>query len=115
MSPLNEFLTSKNTLWQEYDIDDFYNSAFSTGIKNGKIYTIPILLETSLLAYNKEKFLNNLMLQYQKQWMNLKKRQKKIYKESDGKIYGITMRGKSPSSTSQWADFLHSFGGELAG
>lgn len=111
IAPLNEFINSKDTLWPEYDIKDFYESAFSTGIKNNNIYSIPILLETSLLAYNKEIF-NKYNISVPKTMEELELAAKKIYTGSNGEIYGITMRGKSASATSQWVDFLHSFGGE---
>ena len=109
--PLNKFINSRETLWPDYEIEDFYASAFNTGIKNSDIYAIPILLETSLLAYNKEIFKRYGVL-VPKTMEELENAAKKIFYESNGEIYGITMRGKSPSVTSQWVDFLHSFGGE---
>lgn len=111
IAPINDFINSKDTLWPEYDLLDFYDSAFSTGINNNNIYSIPILLETSLLAYNKEIF-KKYNISVPKTMEELELAAKKIYTGSNGEIYGITLRGKSASATSQWVDFLHSFGGE---
>lgn len=111
VAPLNDMMKSKNLLWPEYDLDDIYSSALSAGVKDGKNYTVPILLETSLLAYNKAIF-KEYGISVPKTMEELEAAAKKIYKGSNGEIYGITLRGKKASATSQWVDFLHSFGGE---
>ncbi len=111
VAPLNDMMNSKNLLWPEYDLDDIYSSALSAGAKDGKNYTVPILLETSLLAYNKAIF-KEYGISVPKTMEELEAAAKKIYKGSNGEIYGITLRGKKASATSQWVDFLHSFGGE---
>jgi len=111
LAPLNDFMKSDKYLWPDYDIKDIYPAALNAGVRNGKNYTIPILLETSLLAYNKEIF-NRYGITVPKTMNELEAAAKKIYESSNGDIYGITLRGKKASATSQWVDFLHSFGGE---
>lgn len=111
VAPLDDMMQSKNLVWPEYDLNDIFKSALDAGVKDGKHYTIPILLETSLLAYNKEIF-EKYNVEVPKTMEDLEAAAKKIYESSNGDIYGITLRGKKASATSQWVDFLHSFGGE---
>ncbi len=111
LAPLNDFMNSKQYLWPEYDLKDIYPAALNAGVRNGKNYTIPLLLETSLLAYNKEIF-KKVGVTVPKTMNDLELTAKKIYDSSNGNTYGITLRGKKAAATSQWVDFLHSFGGE---
>lgn len=111
IEPLNDYMNSKGTLWPDYDVDDLFKSSLNAGMKNGKYYTMPIQLETSLLAYNKEIFAKYKILP-PRTMEELEETAKKIYEASNKQIYGITLRGKKAAATSQWVDFLHSFGGE---
>jgi len=111
VEPLNQFIDNKNMVWPEYDLADFYPSALGAGERDGKNYTIPLLLETSLLAYNKDIFAKY-GVSVPQTMDELEAAAKTIYEKSNGKTYGITLRGKKASATSQWVDFLHSFGGE---
>lgn len=111
VAPLDEMMNSETLLWPEYDLEDIFSSALNAGVKENKHYTIPILLETSLLAYNKEIF-EEYGLAAPKTMEELEAAAKTIYEGSNGDVYGITLRGKKASATSQWVDFLHSFGGE---
>jgi multiple sugar transport system substrate-binding protein len=108
---LDGMISSKELLWPDYDIDDIFSSALKAGTKDGKIYTIPILLETSLLAYNLEIF-EKFNLSPPRTMVELEEAAKTIYEGTSGKISGITLRGKKASATSQWVDFLRSFGGD---
>ena len=111
VEPLNQFFTNEDLLWPEFDLDDFYDSALGAGVRDGKNYTIPLLLETSLLAYNKE-ILATYGVAVPQTMEELEAAAKTIYEQSGGDIYGITLRGKRASATSQWIDFVHSFGGD---
>lgn len=111
VAPLDDMMKSDALIWPEYDLDDIFTSALDAGVKDGKHYTIPILLETSLLAYNKEIF-QKYGVSVPGTMEELEAAAKTIYEGSGGDIYGITLRGKKASATSQWVDFLHSFGGE---
>lgn len=111
VEPLNPFFNNENMVWPKYDLEDFYDSALGAGERNGKNYTIPLLLETSLLAYNK-KILDKYGVEVPQTMEELEEAARTIYEESDGETYGITLRGKRAAATSQWVDFLHSFGGD---
>lgn len=111
VAPLDGMMESENLLWPDYDLDDIFKSAINAGVKDGNHYTIPLLLETSLLAYNKEVF-DTYGIAVPTTMAELEEAAKTIYEGSNGEIYGITLRGKKASATSQWVDFLHSFGGE---
>ena len=111
VAPLDEMMSNPSLTWPEYDLGDIYPSALNAGVKDGRNYTVPILLETSLLAYNKEIF-ERYGIGVPKTMEELEAAAAKVFEESGGDIYGITLRGKKASATSQWVDFLHSFGGE---
>ncbi len=111
LEPLNTFMTSKPFLWPEYSISDFFRPALEAGVRNGKNYTIPIQLETSLLAYNKS-ILAKYRVAVPTTMTELLAAARKIYEGSSGRIYGITLRGDKASATSQWIDFVHSYGGK---
>jgi multiple sugar transport system substrate-binding protein len=111
LEPLDEYLNSKEMYWPMYDLNDHFEVSLNVGKKYEKQYTIPIQLETSLLAYNKEIF-NKYDIKVPLTMDDLEEAAKKIFNKSGGKIYGITLRGRKGAATSQWVDFLHSFGGE---
>lgn len=111
VEPLNQFMENDNLMWPEFDIADFYESALGAGVRDGNNYTIPLLLETSLLAYNKEIF-EEYGVSVPTTMEELEEVAKTIYDGSGGDIYGITLRGKRASATSQWIDFAHSFGAD---
>ena len=111
VEPLNRFLDNENLMWPEYGFSDFYDSALGAGVRDGNNYTVPLLLETSLLAYNKAIFAEY-GVEVPQTMEELETAAQTIYEESDGDIYGITLRGKRASATSQWIDFVHSFGGD---
>jgi multiple sugar transport system substrate-binding protein len=69
------------------------------------------MLETSVLAYNKE-LLAKYGVRVPETLQELEAAAKKIYAASEGKVYGITLRGKRAAATSCWVGFLHSFGGQ---
>lgn len=110
MEPLDRYLSSPSLLWPDYDAADLFQSALNAGVADGRNYTIPIQLETSLLAYNKD-ILSRYGVAVPTTMDDLVAAAKQIYEGSHGQIYGITMRGKKAAATSQWVDFLHSFGG----
>jgi multiple sugar transport system substrate-binding protein len=89
---------------------DFYPEALAAGMRDGRHYSIPLLLETSILAYNREIF-RDYGLSVPETMDELERTAADVFDRSGGTIYGITMRGRGASATSQWADFLHSFGG----
>jgi multiple sugar transport system substrate-binding protein len=111
LAPLNGFLASKRLLWPSFDVDDIFGSSIAAGHKNGKQYSIPLMLETSILAYNKE-LLAKYGVAVPKTLQELEAAAKRIYEASQGRVYGVTLRGKRAAATSCWVGFLHSFGGQ---
>ena len=111
IEPLDHFIGDRRLLWPELDLADFYPSALDSGVRDDSRFSVPILLETSIIAYNKRIFAEY-GLKAPTTMDELEAAAKKIYQGSGGKIYGITMRGLGTAATSQWVDFLHSFGGD---
>ncbi len=108
---LSPFFNNPTDTFSIYEVDDIIPAAMETGSFNDSNYIVPIAFETSLLAYNKEVF-HTYGLKPPETMDALEKAAAEIFKRSDGEIYGITLRGKRIAATSQWIDFVHSFGGE---
>lgn len=110
IAPLEGYLSSKSLLWPSYDAADLFSAARRAGMRGDVSYTIPIQLETSLLAYNKKIFAEY-RLAVPRTMEELRDTARKVHELSGGSLYGITLRGKGGAATSQWVDFLHSYGG----
>lgn len=110
VEPLDQFLADPTGGVPSLDLDDFFPAALAAGVRDGKLYSVPFLLETSILAYNREIF-ERYDLAAPRTMEELEGTAREVYMRSDGQIYGITMRGRGASATSQWSDFLHSYGG----
>ena len=108
---LNTYMDNPALRWPEYDLEDMFNTALKVGIRDGSNYTLPIMLETSLLAYNRDIF-ETYKIKTPRTMEELEAAAKAIFEGSGGQIYGITMRGKKSAATSQWIDFVRSFGGD---
>ncbi len=111
--PLDAYMADARFASLEPDFDDFYPSALAAGVRGGSHYTIPILLETSILAYDKRLFAEY-GLRPPKTFDELEIAARTVYRRSGGRIAGITLRGRGAAATSQWSDFMHSFGGSWA-
>lgn len=108
---LDPFIHDSSLAWPDYNLSDLYPSALEAGVRDGKLYSIPVLLETSILAYNKKIFADY-GIKVPTTMEELEAAAAAIKVRSGGRIAGITMRGRDMSATSQWVDFLHSFGGD---
>jgi multiple sugar transport system substrate-binding protein len=108
---LNPYMENPSMAWPAYDMDDIFPTALEVGVRSGVNYTLPIMLETSLLAYNKE-LLENYGVDPPRTMEQLQDAARRIWTDSGGEIFGITMRGKRSAATSQWIDFARSFGGD---
>lgn len=108
---LDPYMKDSELAWPDYDLPDLYPSALEASIRNGRPYSLPVLLETSILAYNKGIF-EAYGLKAPLTMEELEQAARAIHQGSGGRIAGLTMRGKDMSATSQWVDFLHSFGGQ---
>jgi multiple sugar transport system substrate-binding protein len=111
LMPLDQFMQSEATLCPGFDASDIFEHAMETGKSDGVCYTLPFIYETSLLAYNKVIF-KQFGLSPPRTLEELESTCRHVYEKSGGALYGITLRGKGATATSQWIDFLHSYGGE---
>ena len=93
----------------ELNLEDFYPSALAAGMRDGLQFSLPVLLETSILAYNKRLF-ETYAVEVPTTMQELEAAARTIFERSEGRVFGITMRGRGAAATSQWADFMHSFG-----
>jgi len=110
VAPLNDMMNDEDLTWPEYDLDDFYPAALDSGEREGNNYTVPLLLETSVLAYNEE-ILDEYGVEVPETMDELEDAARTVYEGSGGDTYGITLRGDRAAATSQWVGFLYSFGG----
>lgn len=110
VEPIDRFIEDGALSPPELDLGDFYPSALDSGVRDGSHFSLPILLETSILAYNKRIFAEYGVAP-PTTMAELESAARTVHLRSDGKIAGIPMRGQGAAATSQWADFLHSFGG----
>jgi multiple sugar transport system substrate-binding protein len=108
---LDPFMKDSSLAWPDYNLADLYPSALEASLRDGRPYSLPVLLETSILAYNKSIFATY-GVEVPRTVGDLETVARTIYQGSGGRIAGITMRGRDMSATSQWVDFLHSFGGD---
>ncbi|MBO8126962.1 MAG: extracellular solute-binding protein [Firmicutes bacterium] len=115
LTPLEELANNPKITSPDFSFDDFFAGTLKAGQFDGHQMTVPILSETSLLAYRKDLF-EKYGVKVPTTMEELEAAAKKLTKDLDGDgkidLYGITMRGKRAAATSQWVDFLHSFGGE---
>ncbi len=107
---LDPCMEDSSLAWPDYDMGDIFTTALDVGVRGGRHYTLPIMLETSLLAYNKE-ILASFGISPPRSMEQLENAARRVWEGSSGRVYGITMRGKRGAATSQWIDFARSFGG----
>ena len=110
VEPLDDFIANPRRTNSEWSLDAFYESALTAARRAGHLYAVPLILETSLLAYNRE-ILHRFGLDPPETMAELQRVARTVYRQSGGTIAGITLRGNGASATSQWSGFLHSFGG----
>ena len=108
---LDPFMKDSTLAWPDYNLADLYPSALEASLRDGRPYSLPVLLETSILAYNKRIFATY-GVKVPRTMQELEDAARTVYQGSGGRIAGLTMRGRDMSATSQWVDFLHSFGGD---
>jgi len=108
---LDPFMKDSTLAWPDYNLADLYPSALEASLRDGRPYSLPVLLETSILAYNKRIFATY-GVEVPRTMQELEEAARTVFQGSGGRIAGLTMRGRDMSATSQWVDFLHSFGGD---
>jgi len=112
LQPLDAYINDPKLTDASWDPKDFFASFAKSSSIDGKRVGVVINAETSLLAYRKDLFTKY----NQKVPTTMKELEDaaKFFngKEVDGKkMVGITLRGKGAAATSQWVDFLYTFGG----
>lgn len=112
LQPLDGYIADPKMTDESWDPKDFFASFATASSIDGKRVGVVINAETSLLAYRKDLF-----TQFKRKVPTTMKELEataKFFtgKEVDGKkMVGITLRGKKAAATSQWVDFLYTFGG----
>jgi len=108
--PLDAYLSDDSLRLPAFDPEPFLGTALRAGRRNETQYVLPLLAETSILAYNRT-ILERYELEPPRTMEELEHVAREVHERSDGEVYGITLRGAGAAATSQWAGFLHSFGG----
>ena len=112
LQPIDAYIADPKLTGAEWDPKDFFSSFTKASTVDGKQIGVVINAETSLLSYRKDLF-QRFNVKVPETMNELEAVAKSFYgKEVDGKkMVGITLRGKGAAATSQWVDFLYSFGG----
>lgn len=97
---------------KEFDLDDFFDGALESCIKDGKLYGVPIVAESQIVYYRKDIFEQHGITEFP-QTMDefMKVAQKLTDKKND--FYGYVGRGKSNQVVTQFSTYLRSFGGDF--
>ena len=112
LQPLDAFIADPKLTDKSWDPKDFFASFSKSSSIEGKQIGVVINAETSLLAYRRDLF-TKFDRKFPTTMKELEETAKFFHgKEVDGKkLVGITLRGKKAAATSQWVDFLYTFGG----
>ena len=112
LKPLDAYITDAGLTEADWDVKDFFAGPMKGSSIEGKQIGIVINAEASLLSYRKDLF-DRFKVKVPETMQELEQAAKFFTgKEVDGqKMVGITLRGKGAAATSQWVDFLYSFGG----
>jgi len=112
LQPMDGFNSDPALTEADWNFKDFFPSFAKASSVEGTLIGIVINAETSLLAYRKDLFAK-FKVKVPQTMKELEETAKFFHeKEVEGKkMVGITLRGKGAAATSQWVDFLYSFGG----
>ncbi len=107
-SYLDDFVNDPSLTNPDLDLEDFFGGAIDTFYNDGRLYGLPLQIESSLLFYRKD-LLAAAGFDGPPQTME----ELRAYAEklNQGNVAGFAMRGKGASATSQIVNFLMSFGG----
>ncbi len=111
--PLDEFINNSEMTPSEWEFDDFFDSFRKGGNFFGEQHSIPVQSETSLLSYRKD-LLEEYGIEVPQTMKELEGAAQTLHRDLDGDgridLYGITLRGRRAAATSQFVDFLYTFG-----
>ena len=104
--PLNSYYEND----ADYDIDDISPAALGSCIVDGKVISIPLIVEAEVLYYNKKIF--------EEKGLAVPTTQTEMYEvaskltDRDNGYYGVVSRGARSASVTQFAGYLFSNGGD---
>lgn len=112
LKPLDGYIDDPTLTEADWDVKDFFAGPMKGSSIAGKHIGIVVNAEASLLSYRKDLF-NKYKVKVPETMDELEQAAKFFNGKQIGgkKMVGITLRGKSAAATSQWVDFLYSFGG----
>ncbi|MCP4402648.1 MAG: sugar ABC transporter substrate-binding protein [bacterium] len=112
LMPLDDFIEDPALTAADWDVADFFDPPMQGASVNDRQIGIPINVETSLLAYRKDLF-ETFKIKVPATMEELEVAAGFFHRQEIGgkTTIGLSMRGKGTAATSQWADFLYSFGG----
>ena len=112
LKPLDEYINDSSLTEPDWDVTDFFPNPMKGSSIDGRRIGVVVNVEASLLAYRKDLF-DQFAVKVPETLHDLESAAKFFHgKTIDGKtMVGITLRGKGAAASSQWADFLYSFGG----
>lgn len=112
LKPLDDYITDSSLTDAEWDVKDFFAGPIKGSSIEGKQIGIVINAEASLLSYRKDLF-EQYKVKVPETMEELEQAAKFFHGKTveDKEMVGITLRGKGAAATSQWVDFLYSFGG----
>jgi multiple sugar transport system substrate-binding protein len=114
--PLDPYLKNPRMTDPGFDLADISKVAVQGNIYDGKLTSLPVQQNTTMLFYRKDLF-EKLKLKVPQTYAELEETAKKLHNTEEGgqKVVGIVMRGKMAAATSQWAPYLLGMGGTWLG
>ena len=110
--PLDAYLKNPKLTDPAFDLQDIASVALKGNTYDGKLTSLPIQQNTTMLYYRKDIF-DRMKVKFPTNIAELEEAAKKLNNAEEGgqKVVGITLRGKKAAATSQWAPFLLGMGG----
>jgi multiple sugar transport system substrate-binding protein len=110
--PLDPYLRNPRLTDPAFDLADISKGAVQGNIYDGKLTSLPVQQNTTMLFYRKDLF-ERLKLKVPQTYAELEETAKRLHNMEEGgqKVVGIVMRGKMAAATSQWAPYLLGMGG----
>ena len=110
IQPLNDLLKNANLTSPDFDYEDFLPTVKQASTVDGQILGIPEEVDGQILYYNTEIF-QKYKLEPPMTLEGIVQVAKEVMTKSNGKTYGIVMRGMGPKAISQWSTFMADLGG----
>jgi multiple sugar transport system substrate-binding protein len=110
--PLDAYLKNPRLTDPAFDLADISKGAVQGNIYDGRLTSLPVQQNTTMLFYRKDLF-ERLKLKVPQTYAELEETAKRLHNLEEGgqKVVGIVMRGKMAAATSQWAPYLLGMGG----